>query len=190
MDQISRLKDELTSQIEEKLTSQIQQRKRDQLRDELRHELRRESNEKLESMDISQQHTPLQEVVVLPTRGRASTKGSCAAEDEEEDTNTDTSYWCKLFVRDPPRLVAIGRVFVGSLTLYIVQLGDDFCRVVVEEVKQVDVEVSMPTSEIRLVGEAPGTFIVWPTHLLQAISKRPQVFCFVLILFKFTLNVI
>jgi len=55
MDQISRLKDELTSQIEEKLTSQIEER----LRDKLRNELRREFDEKLESIGISQQHTPL-----------------------------------------------------------------------------------------------------------------------------------
>jgi len=53
-------------------------------------------------MDISKQHTPLQEGVVLPTGVRARTKGSCAAEDEEEDTNIDTSYRCKLYVIDPP----------------------------------------------------------------------------------------
>jgi len=86
MDQISRLKDELMSQIKEKLTSQIQQKVRDQFIDKVRHELRREFEEKLESMGISKQHTPLQEGVVLPTRGRASTEGSCAAEDEEVDT--------------------------------------------------------------------------------------------------------
>jgi len=136
------------------------------------HELRREFEEKWESMHISQQHTPLQEGVVLPTRGRASTKGSCAAEDEEEDTNTDTSYRCKLYVGDPPQLVAIERVFVGSSMLYTVPLGDDFCRVVVEEVRQADVVVLVPTSVVTLVGEAPGTFIAWPTHLLQTISKR------------------
>jgi len=49
-------------------------------------------------MDISQQHTHLQERVVP----RVSTKGSCAAEEEKEDINTDTSYRCKLFIRDPP----------------------------------------------------------------------------------------
>jgi len=75
---------------------------------------------------ISHHHTPLQEGVILSIRGRASTKGSCAVEDEEEDTNTDTSYRCKLFVEDPPRLVAIGRVFIGSLMLHTVPLGDDF----------------------------------------------------------------
>jgi len=56
--------------------------------------------------------------------------------------------------------VAIGRVFSGSSTLHTVPLGDDFCRVVVEEVRQADAEVSVPTSKVRLVGEAPGTFIV------------------------------
>ena len=53
--------------------------------------------------ELSQQHTPLQEGVVVLTRGRASTKGSCVAlDEEEEDTNTDTSYRCKLFVGDTP----------------------------------------------------------------------------------------
>jgi len=66
-------------------------------------------------------------------------------------------------------------VFPTSSTLYTVPLGDDFARVVVEEVRQADTEVPVPTSEVRLVGEALGTFIAWPTHLLQAISKRTQV---------------
>jgi len=135
IDQISQLKEELTSQIGEKLTSQIEQKVRDKLKDELRHELIREFDEKCESMGISRQHTPLQEGVVLPTCGRASTKGSCAAEDEEKDTNTNTSYRYKLYVGDPPRLVAIGRVFTGSSMLYTVPLGDDFCQVVVKEVR-------------------------------------------------------
>jgi len=152
----------LTSQIEEKLTSQIEERLRDKLRDELR----RKFDEKLESMVISQQHTPLQKGVVLPTRGKASTKGSCATEDEEEDTFTDTSYQCKLFAGDPPRLMTIGRVFATSSTLHTVPLGDEFSRVLIEEVRQAYAEVPVPTSEVRFVGEAPGTFIVWPTRLL------------------------
>ena len=118
----------------------------------------------------------MQEGIIVPTRGKASTKGSCAAEDEEEDdTNTDTSYQCKLFVGDPPRLVAIGRVFSMSSTLHTNPLGDDLARVVVEEVREADAEVPVPTSEVRLVGETLGTFIAWPTHLLQAISKRTRV---------------
>jgi len=98
-------------------------------------------------------HTPLQEGGVVPTHGRANTKGSCAApnEEEEEDTNTDTSYRCKLFVGDPPRLVAIGRVFPTSSTIHTMPFGEDFVRVVVKEVRQADAEVPMPTLEVRLV---------------------------------------
>ena len=86
--EISRLKDELTSQLKDELTSQIEQTVRDKLKDELRYEIRRQLEE------LSQQHTPLQEGVVLPTRGKASTKVSCVAEDEEEEEDTlavDTS---------------------------------------------------------------------------------------------------
>ena len=170
--EISRLKDELTSQLKDELTSQIEQTVRDKLKDELRHEIGRELEE------LSQQHTPLQEGVVLPTWGKASTKGSCVAEDEEEEEATlaiDTSYRCKLFAGDPPRLVAIGRVFSTSSTLHTVLVGDDFSRVVVEEVREADAEVPVPTSEVRLVGEALGTFIAWPSRLLQPISRRTQV---------------
>jgi len=138
MQEISRLKDELMSQIEEKL------------RDKLKEELRREFDERLESMGISQQHTPIHEGVVLPTRGKASTKGSYAAEDNEEDTFTDTSYQCRLFAGDPPQLVAIGRVFAMSSTLHTVSLRDEFSRVVVEKVRQVDVEVPVPHQRLDL----------------------------------------
>jgi len=55
--------------------------------------------------------------------------------------------------------VAIGRVFVASSTLHTVPLGDHFSRIVVKEVRQANVEVSVPTSEVRFVGETPGTFI-------------------------------
>ena len=57
-------------------------------------------------------------------------------------------------------------MFPTSSTLHTVPLGDDFARVVVKEVRQANAEVSVPTSEVRLVGRALGTFIAWSTHLL------------------------
>jgi len=60
---------------------------REDIKQELREELRRDFEQTLESMGISQQHTPIQQDEVLPTLRRVSTKGSCAA--EEEDTNID-----------------------------------------------------------------------------------------------------
>jgi len=64
--------------------------------------------------------------------------------------------------------------------------------VVVEEVRHADVEVPMPTSEVRFVGQALGTFIVWPTHLKKAISKIASgiLSSFLFMLFKLTLNVV
>jgi len=83
---------------------------------------------------------------VLPTRWRVSTKDSCAAEEEDnEDTDIDISYRCKLFIGDPPRLVVIGRVYGTGSMINTVSLGDDFARVVIEEVRHVDAEVSVPT---------------------------------------------
>ena len=67
-------------------------------------------------------------------------------------------------------------MYAASSTIHTVPLQDDFARVVVEEVRQADAEVPMPTSEVRFLGKALGTFIMWPTHLLQAISKKPQVY--------------
>jgi len=123
-------------------------------------------SQQLESTALSQQHTPVHEPIELTTGKRVNTKGSCAAEDEEDDTNTDTSYQCKLFIGEPPQLVTIRRVYVSISTIHTMPLGHDFSRVVVKDVRQVDVEVLVPTLEVRFVREALGTFIVWPTHLL------------------------
>jgi len=43
-------------------------------------------------MGISQQHIPLHENLELVTGRRVNTKGSCATEDEEDNTNIHTSY--------------------------------------------------------------------------------------------------
>jgi len=129
--------------------------------------------------------------LALPTRGRISTKGSCVDDDEdEEELQTDISYLCKLFAGDPPRLVAIGRVYATGLTIHTVSLKEGLSRVVVEKVRHANVEVQEPRSEVRFVGQALGTFIAWPTHLLKVISKKHKVWLlsFLFMLFKFTLN--
>jgi len=109
-------------------------------------------------------------------RGRVSTKGSCADDDEdEEELQTHISYLCKLFARDPPRVVAIRRVYATGSTIHTLSLREDLSRVVAEKVKVADAEVPEPTSEIRFVGQALGTFIAWPTHLLKVIPKKHKV---------------
>ena len=71
--------------------------------------------------------------------------------------------------------MAIGRVYGSTSTIHTMPLGHDFAKVVVKDIRQTDAKVPVPTSKVRFVGEALGTFIAWPTHLLQPISRRPQV---------------
>jgi len=51
-----------------------------------------------------------------------------------------------------PRLVAFGRVYEGLLIVHNVPLGNDQVKVGVEEIRDVDARISIPTQEVRLVG--------------------------------------
>ena len=82
-----------------------------------------------------------------------------------------------MFAGDPPRLVAIERVYGTGLTIHTVSLGEGLTRVVIEKIRHADVEVLEPTSEVRFVGQTLGTFIAWSTYLLKVISKKHKVYC-------------
>jgi len=82
---------------------------------------------------------------------------------------------CKLFVGDPPHLVAIGIVYATGSTIHTVSLREGLSRVIVEKVTDANAEVPKSTLEVRFVGQALGTFIAWPTHLLKVISKKHKV---------------
>jgi len=41
----------------------------------------------------------------------------------------------------------------------------------VEKVRDASVAVPVSTTEVNTVGEALGTFIAWPTHLIKVISN-------------------
>ena len=60
--------------------------------------------------------------------------------------------------------------------MYILNNTDDALPYI-DEHKTLLKTMPVPTSEVRFVGEAPGTFIVWPTRLLQPIFRRPHVYC-------------
>jgi len=46
----------------------------------------------------------------------------------------------------------------------------------VEKVRDAFVAVLVPTIKVNTMGEALGTFIAWPTHMIKAISKNYQVY--------------
>jgi len=120
----------------------------------MREEIRREMEQVISSMGMTQQHNPMQQDEALPmqqdeARGRVSTKGSCVDDDEdkdEEELQTYISCLCKLFVGDPPRVVAIRRLYATRSTIHTFSLKEDLSRVVIEKVKVIDAEVPKPRS--------------------------------------------
>ena len=71
-----------------------------------------------------------------------------------------------------PRLVALGSVQEGASTIHSVPLAPGLLRVVVEEIRDADARVPVPTDEVQIVGEALQTFIVWPQHLVRPILEK------------------
>jgi len=53
---------------------------------------------------------------------------------------------------NPPRLVALGRIYEGSTTVHNIPLLHDQVKVGVEEIKVGDALIPVPTNEVILVG--------------------------------------
>ncbi|KAL5165111.1 hypothetical protein HKD37_18G050300 [Glycine soja] len=75
---------------------------------------------------------------------------------------------CGLYIKEnPPRLVALGRLYEGSTTVHNIHLLHDQVKVGVEEVRDTDAPISVPIDEVKLVGQTLNTFLVWLTHLVK-----------------------
>ena len=100
-----------------------------------------------------------------------STKGSCV-DPSGNDPETGDSDRCGLYIEaDPARLVAMGRVYEGSTLVHNTPLLPSQVKVSVDEVKDADAPVPVPTDEVSLVRQALHTFLAWPTHLVKSLSQ-------------------
>ena len=59
-----------------------------------------------------------------------------------------------------------------SIVVHNIPLLHGQVKVGVEEVKDVDASVPVPTDEVILVGQALNTFLAWPTHLVKCLSEQ------------------
>lgn len=50
-------------------------------------------------------------------------------------------------------------------------LSNDQVKVGVEEVRDADARIPVPTQEVQLVGKTLNTFLAWLTHLVQPFSE-------------------
>ncbi|KAL5180207.1 hypothetical protein HKD37_01G001380 [Glycine soja] len=112
---------------------------------------------------------------VGPSVARVSTKESCV-DPLGNDPQTGDLDKCGLYIEDnPSRLVALGRVYEGSTMIHNIPLLHGQVKVVVEEIKDADTLVPVPTDEIILVGQTLNTFLAWPTHLVKPLSEHEAV---------------
>ncbi|KAH1257431.1 hypothetical protein GmHk_03G007400 [Glycine max] len=107
-----------------------------------------------------------------PSAARVSTKESCV-DPSGNDPETGDSDKCGLYIEEnPSRLVALGRVYEGSTNIHNIPLLHDQVKVGVEEVKDADAPIPIPTNEVILVGQTLNTFLAWLTHLVKHLSEQ------------------
>ncbi|KAH1213509.1 hypothetical protein GmHk_14G041450 [Glycine max] len=105
---------------------------------------------------------------VGPSATHVSTKGSCV-DPSPTDPEMGDSVKYGLYIEDNPSLlVALGRLYEGSTAHGQVKVG-------VEEVKDAEAPVPVPTDEVIFVGQALNTFHAWPTHLVKRPSEQAAV---------------
>ncbi|KAL5179354.1 hypothetical protein HKD37_01G000681 [Glycine soja] len=109
---------------------------------------------------------------VCPSASRVGTKGSCV-DPSPTDPDTGDSDKCGLYIEEnPSRLVALGRVYEGSTVVHNIPLLHGQVKVAVEEVKDVEAPIPVPTDEVILVGQALNTFLAWSKHLVKRLSEQ------------------
>ncbi|KAL5124102.1 hypothetical protein HKD37_02G004564 [Glycine soja] len=109
---------------------------------------------------------------VGPSAARVSTKESCV-NPSGNDPDTDDSDKCGLYIEEnPPRVVVLGRVYEGSITIHNIPLLHDQVKVGFKEVRDADAPIPVPTKEVKLVGQTLNTFLAWSTHLVKHLSEQ------------------
>jgi len=124
----------------------------------------------------SHRSAPIEVPEIQALLARVSTKGSCAGLDGsgllKEVLNVDDDLM-GLFVviRENTVLASLGKVFENSSTIHNVRYANDIVKVNVRHT-----EVPFPTSEVRILQQAIGTFVAWPTHLVRKVTNEVSFF--------------
>ncbi|KAH1205428.1 hypothetical protein GmHk_16G046129 [Glycine max] len=124
------------------------------------------------------------EPLVGPSGPRVSTKESFV-DPSGNDPETGDSNRCGFYIEaNLARLVALGRVYEGSTVVHNTHLLSDHVKVGVEEVKDLDAPVPVPTDEVSLVGQTIHTFLAWSTHLVKPLSYQVLYSYYMFLLFQ------
>jgi len=109
---------------------------------------------------------------VGPSSARVSTKESCVDLSGNDLDRVDFEK-CGLYIEEnPSRLVALRRLYERSTTVHNIPLRNDQVKVGVEEVRDADVPMPVPTQKVQLVGQTLNTFVGWLTHLVKGLLEQ------------------
>ncbi|KAL5190688.1 hypothetical protein HKD37_04G010073 [Glycine soja] len=113
-----------------------------------------------------------QQLMASFSQMQSHTKESCVDPSGNNPEMGDSDR-CGLYTEaNPARLVALGRVYEGSIVVHNTPLLPCQVKVGVEEVKDPDAPVPVSTNEVSLVGQEIHTFLAWPTHLVKSLSQQ------------------
>ncbi|KAG5061452.1 hypothetical protein JHK87_002481 [Glycine soja] len=162
----------ITQRIQEQVTKKLSEQLEHKLKADLSQQFQEQVRQELASLGLLQQNTNIEPTPSSPIN--VSTKGNYATPDPSvEDNHTNIRDQCELYVDvDPPHLVAIGKVYNLGSTIHHKTIEDDNVRVVVEEVRDAEAQVPLPTNEVQTVGQAPNQFIQWQRRLVKSISVK------------------
>ncbi|KAH1250132.1 hypothetical protein GmHk_05G013354 [Glycine max] len=163
-----------TSSIAPEYLQQLTQQIKDQLEDSITEKVTRRLMLSLSQMQSQGLALPL-EPDVGPSAVRVRTNESCV---DPSGNNPDTgdSYKCGLYIKEyPSRLVVLGRVYEGSTTIHNILLLHDQVKVGVEEIRDADAPIPVPTKEVKVMRQALNTFLAWPIHLVKRLSEQGAV---------------
>jgi len=109
---------------------------------------------------------------VGPSAARVSTKESCVDTSGNDPDTSNSDKYGLYFEENPPRLVALWRIYEGSTTIHNIPLLHDQVKVGVEEVRDANALIPVPTEEVKLVGQTLNTFLAWPTHPVKRLLEQ------------------
>ena len=179
----------ITQRIQEQVTKKLSEQLEHKLKADLSQQFQEQVRQELASLGLLQQNTNIEPTPSSPIN--VSTKGNYATPDPSvEDNHTNIRDQCELYVDvDPPHLVAIGKVYNLGSTIHHKTIEDDNVRVVVEEVRDAEARVPLPTNEVQTVGQAPNQFIQWLRRLVKSISVKVFIInCLLMAFFIYNCN--
>ncbi|KAL5185064.1 hypothetical protein HKD37_17G048645 [Glycine soja] len=108
---------------------------------------------------------------VGPSAAPVSTKESCV-DPSGNDPNTGDSDKCGLYIEEnPPHLVALGKVYEGPTTVHNIPLLQDQVKVSVEEVRDTDAPIPIPTEEVKIASDRPDHEVMWDATVFGVFNE-------------------